>query len=183
MRYNYILRFGSHRVMNSWKSQTLSQEKKIKPFFEGSFMPTVTVNEDWDFGLDDENFLVFSGTFFRLGVGYQLGNRFLLSLNAGYDYHFPYNIHAFPTYAKLRYNIWTDTEQAFFFQFSRGKMWRSSGRYSDGKYFSTGLGYELESDSRWKPIITFTYHRKQINGLEDLNTLESISIGLGFRFF
>uniref|UniRef100_A0A7S2K333 Outer membrane protein beta-barrel domain-containing protein n=1 Tax=Leptocylindrus danicus TaxID=163516 RepID=A0A7S2K333_9STRA len=163
---------------------SFGQEKKIKPFFEVTFMPTIAINEDYTVDTDDdETFLRLSATFFRLGVGYQFGNRVLLSVNAGYDHHFPYAINAIPTYVKLRYNLWTDFEQSWFFQFSRGKMWRPADRFSDGDYYNVGMGYELESGSRWKPIIKFTYHRKNINGFEDDGVLESISIGIGFRFF
>lgn len=163
---------------------SFSQDKKNKPFFEGTVMPTFAINENWTLDPDDdETFLVVTGAFFRLGVGYQFGNRLLLSLNAGYDHHFPYAINAFPTYVKLRYNLWTDFDQSWFFQFSRGKMWRPSARFSDGDYYNIGMGYELESSSRWKPIVTFAYHRKKINGFETTNNLESISLGFGFRFF
>jgi hypothetical protein len=163
---------------------SFGQAKKIKPFFEGTFMPTVAINEYWTLDPDDdETFLKLTGAFFRLGVGYQFGNRLLLSVNAGNDHHFPYAINAIPTYVKLRYNLWTDYEQSWFFQYSRGKMWRPSSRFSDGDYYNVGMGYEIESDSRWKPIIKFTYHRKKINGFENTGNLESISIGIGFRFF
>ena len=38
------------------------------------------------------------------------GDRFSASIHAGYDYHPIHAIHAFPTYAKLRYNLWSDIE-------------------------------------------------------------------------
>lgn len=163
---------------------SFAQDRKNKPFFEGTFMPTLAVNENWTLDPDDDQeFLNVTGTFFRFGVGYQFGKRLLLSLNAGYDHHFPYAINAFPTYVKLRYNLWTDYDQSWFFQYSRGRMWRPSSRFSNGDYYNIGMGYELEADSRWKPIIKFTYHRKKINGFETTNNLESFSIGFGFRFF
>ena len=163
---------------------TSAQEKKIKTFFEGSFKPTFAINENWTLDPDDdETFLNLTGAFVRFGVGYQFGKRFLVSLNAGYDHHIPFAINAFPTYAKLRYNVWTDSERAFFVQVSNGKMWRPSSRFTDGNYFNAGFGYEFESDSRWKPILTFTYHKKQVDGFESSGRLESIAIGIGFRFF
>lgn len=163
---------------------TIAQEKKIKPFFEGSFRLTVAVNENFTIDPDDdETFLLASGTFFRFGLGYMFGNKFSASLNAGYDHHIPYAINAFPTYAKVRYNVWGDFEGALFVQYSRGKMWRPSSRFTDGDYYNFGLGWELESGSRWKPIIQFTYHNKKIQGFEDSGNLESISLGFGFRFF
>ena len=159
----------------------LAQEKKIKPFFEGSFRLTFAANEN--FTLDeDEPLFVPTGTFFRFGLGYMFGDKFSASINAGYDHHFPYAINAFPTYVKVRYNVWGDLEGALFVQSSFGKMWRPSLRYSDGDYYNMGIGVEMETDSRWKPIILLTYHSKKIQGFENSGNLESISLGIGFRF-
>ena len=161
-----------------------AQEKKIRPFFSGTFKLTFAVNEDFTIDPDDDQpFLIPTATFFRFGVGYQLGNKFSLSLHGGYDYHFPYAINAFPTYVTGRYNVWGDFEESFFAQFSRGKMWRPSSRFSDGDYYNFGVGWQLEADSRWKPIIRLTYHRKKIRRFEDNGRLESISLGIGFIFF
>ena len=160
-----------------------AQEKTIRPFFTGSFKLTFAVNENFTLDPDDdETFLKLTGTFFRFGVGYQFGKRFSLSLNAGYDHHFPYAINAFPTYVTARYNLWGDIEGSFFTQFSRGKMWRPSSRYEDGDYYNFGIGWQLYADSRWKPVIKLLYHRKNIRGFEDSGTLESVSVGIGFRF-
>ena len=163
---------------------TYGQEKKIKPFFEGSFKPTFAINEDYTIDPDgDINILRLTGTFFRFGFGYQFGRRVLVSLHAGYDYHFPDAIHAFPTYARFRFNVWNREDENLFLQYSQGKMWRPSNRFSDGDYYNFGFGYELESDSRWKPVIQITYHRKSLTGFENLNNLESVSLGIGFRFY
>ena len=65
------------------------------------------MNEDFTFDPDDdETFLEASAAFLRLGIGYMFGDRFSASIHAGYDYHPIHAIHAFPTYAKLRYNLW-----------------------------------------------------------------------------
>jgi len=160
------------------------QEKKIKPFFTGSFKLTFAVNEDFTIDPDDDQtFLIPTATFFRFGFGYRFGEKFLLSVNGGFDHHFPYAINAFPTYATARYNIWGGTEDSFFIQYSRGKLWRPSTRFSDGDYSNVGLGWQLESGSRWKPLIKLTYHRKEIQGFEDSGNLDSISLGFGFIFF
>ncbi len=161
-----------------------AQGKKISPFITGSFDVSFTVNENFTLGEDDgESFLIPTGTFFRFGAGYEFHNRFLLSLNAGYDYHFPYAINAFPTYVAARYNIWNNEGDAFFIQYGRGKMWRPSFRYSDGDYYQYVVGWEFESDSRWKPMLQLSYHRKHITGFEDRGVLESLSLGIAFRFF
>lgn len=161
-----------------------AQDKKNRPFFTGSFKLTFAVNEDFTLDPDDdETFLIPTAAFFRFGFGYEFGEKISLSIHGGYDYHFPYAINAFPTYATARYNIWGDREEAMFLQYSRGKMWRPSSRFSDGDYFNFGVGWQLETDSRWKPIIRILYHQKKIRGFEDSGRLESISLSFGFRFF
>ena len=160
-----------------------AQENKNRPFFEGTFKLTFAINENFTLDPDDdETFLIPTATFFRFGVGYQFGKKFSLSLNAGYDHHFPYAINAFPTYVTARYNLWGDIEGSFFTQFSRGKMWRPSSRFEDGDYYNFGIGWQLFADSRWKPVIKILYHRKKIRGFEESGNLESISLGIGFRF-
>ena len=85
---------------------SLSQEKKTHSFFEISTRFTFNVNEDFTFDPDDdETFLEASAAFLRLGIGYMFGDRFSASIHAGYDYHPIHAIRAFPTYAKLRYNL------------------------------------------------------------------------------
>ncbi len=160
-----------------------AQKKNIRPFFAGDFKLTFAVNENFTLNPnDDQSFLEPTATFFRLGFGFEFGEKFSLSLHGGYDYHFPYAINAFPTYATARYNIWGDSEEAMFVQFSKGKMWRPSSRFSDGDYHNFGVGWQLESGSRWKPIIKIIYHSKKIKGFEESGNLNSISLGFGFRF-
>lgn len=160
----------------------ISQEKKIKPYFEGSFRVTYAANENFTSD-EEESLLIPSGAFFRFGLGYLFGDKFSAGINAGYDHHFPFAINAFPTYVKVRYNIWGDLDGAVFVQSAIGKMWRPSLRYSDGNYYNAGIGLEAESGNRWKMIVQLTYHNKKIPGFENSGNLESISIGVGFRFF
>lgn len=165
--------------------QTLqAQDKLVRPFFTGTFHLTFGVNENFTLDPDDdETLFIPTATFFRFGFGYQFGDKFALSANGGYDYHFPYAINAFPTYFTGRYNLWGDFEESFFLEASRGKMWRPSIRYSDGDYYNVGVGWLLETGSRWRPEIKLMYHQKKIRGFEDSGRLESISLGIGFRFW
>lgn len=101
---------------------SLSQEKKTHSFFEISTRFTFNVNEDVTFDPDDdETFLETSAAFLRLGIGYMFGDRFSASIHAGYDYHLRYAIHAFPTYVKLRYNLWSDIEDSFLYSTAEAK--------------------------------------------------------------
>ena len=164
-------------------NNTFGQQKKSGLFIEGAFMPSFAFNEDWTLDPDDDQeFLNVTGAFFRIGLGYEIKERFLISMNAGYDYHTQDVIHAFPTYVKLRYNITNIDDNSFYFQYSRGKMWRPAQRFADGDYDGFGLGYEIESDTRWNLIFELAYHGKEISGFEGIDNLQSISLGIGVRF-
>lgn len=161
-----------------------AQNKTVRPFFSGTFHLTFAVNEYFTLNPDDgEPLLIPTATFFRFGFGYQMGSKFAVSAHGGYDYHFPYAINAFPTYFTARYNLWGDFEESFFLEASRGKMWRPSFRYSDGDYYNIGIGWLLETGSRWRPEIKLMYHQKKIRDFDNSGNLESISLGIGFRFW
>lgn len=68
--------------------QLFSQEKYPKPFFTTSIATTLTVNENYTLNSEDgEPFLLPNSLLARIGFGYQLHRRALLSLHAGFDHH------------------------------------------------------------------------------------------------
>lgn len=159
-------------------------DKFVKPYFSGSFHLTFAVNENFTLnGDNNETFLIPTATFFRIGFGYQFGDKVAFGVNGGYDYHFPFAINAFPTYFSGRYNIWGDFEESFFIEAGRGKMWRPSFRFSDGDYYNIGIGWLIETGSRWRPEVKLMYHQKKIRHFEDNGRLESLSLGIAFRFW
>ena len=163
--------------------QIHSQNQYGRPFFTGDFNFSLAVNEYFILGVDDgEPLIVPSGMFFRFGFGYEFKRKVAISINAGFDNHWNYATDAFPTYAGLRYNIFERDDEALFTEFRYGKMWRPSANYPDGNYYGFGLGLQLESTSRWRPVLRLDYHRKGILGFEN-NRIDSISLGVGFIFF
>jgi hypothetical protein len=161
---------------------TFSQEKNGRTFFSSDFNLTFRVNENYTINNDDdETFLIPSETLLRFGFGYEFKKKLAISFNAGFDYHFNYSIASIPTYIGFQYNIWNRDDEAFFIRFDTGKLWRTAERFSDGDYRAYGLGWRLESGSRWKPIIKIMYHQKRIKNFEG-GSLDNISIGFGFNF-
>ena len=163
--------------------QLFSQERYNKPFFTTSIATTLTVNENYTLDSDDgEPFLLPNSLIARIGLGYQLHRRVLVSLHAGFDHHWGYNINAIPTYGTFRFNIRENDGDALFMETSYGKLWRPSPRFSDGNYYGLGLGIASKISSRIESSVRFKYHRKSILGFE-INRLDSFSLGVGFRFF
>lgn len=159
-----------------------SQEKKGFSFITTSFNLSLAINEDYTIEDDDQPLLLPTAIMMRAGFGYQFNRRFGASFNVGYDYHYKYSIIAIPTYFSLKYNFWERQGDAFFAEIGRGKMWRPTPKYPDGDYYNFGLGWQMNTGRKWKPILRFIYHRKKIAGFENGN-LDSVSIGFGFSFF
>ncbi|MFY0602645.1 MAG: hypothetical protein JXQ93_01765 [Flavobacteriaceae bacterium] len=161
---------------------TFAQNKKGYSFITTSFNLSLAINEEYTLEDDDQPLLLPTAIMMRVGFGYQFNKRLGLSFNAGYDNHYKYSIKAIPTYLSLRYHIWENDGDAFFAEYGQGKMWRPIKKYSDGNYYNFGLGWQMSSSSKWKPILRFAYHRKKIAGFEN-GSLDSVSLGFGFTFF
>ena len=164
--------------------QTLhsQEEKKGFPFFNGSFNVSLALNENFTIENDDQALLHPSAIMMRAGFGYQFNKKLGVSFNLGYDYHHEYVIEAIPTYILVKYNILERDGDAFFTEYGQGKMWRHSSKFPDGNYYTFGVGWQINTGSRWKPVIHMKYHRKKIVGFQNGN-LDSISLGVGFSFF
>ena len=163
--------------------QMHSQNRYGRPFFTADLNLSLAINEYYTLGVDDgEPLLLPAGLFTRIGFGYEFKRKIALSLNAGFDDHWNYGINAFPAYFGLRYNIFELDDEALFTELRYGRMWRPSPNYPDGNYYGVGIGFQLESDSKWHPVLKLEYHRKGIVGFEN-NRIESISLGIGIIFF
>ncbi|QNM85251.1 hypothetical protein H9W90_13810 [Polaribacter pectinis] len=163
---------------------SFSQEKLGRPFFTGDVNLTLGINENYQIGPNDDGgpLIVPSALFFRIGFGYEFKKRLAVSLNGGYDFHFNYDVDAFPTYGALKYNITEKDDSNHFVEFRYGKMWTPSSRYPDGNYYGIGLGIQVAGEKRWNTIFRVDFHRKGITGFKN-NRLDSVSFGFGFSFF
>ena len=164
-------------------SIAFSQESVKKPFFTGSLSTTLAINPNYTINNDDEETLLEPASILlRLGFGYQLNKRWLVSFHTGYDHHLRFDINAIPTFGKLTYNILEDADDTFFISTSYGKMWRPSSRFENGKYYGLGIGWQIAGESRWNTLIKIDFHRKKIADFKKGN-LDSVSLGIGFNLF
>lgn len=163
--------------------QIIGQEKPGKVFFTGNVNFTLGINEHYTLDPDDgETLIEPAALFFRIGLGYEFQKRLAVSINGGYDFHFNYNVDAFPTYAAVKYNITERDNDAHFVEIRYGKMWTPSSNYPDGNYYGIGLGIQVAGEERWNTIFRIDFHRKIIPGFEN-NSLDSVSFGIGFSYF
>lgn len=161
-----------------------SQEKNGRVFFLADVNFTLGINEHYQIGPNDDNgpLIVPSALFFRFGLGYTFRKRVAIAFNSGYDFHWNYDVKAFPTYGSLKYNITEKEGNTHFIEIRRGKMWTPSATYSDGNYYGVGLGIQVAGEERWNTIFRIDFHRKRSIGFEN-NRLDSVSFGFGFSFF
>lgn len=158
-----------------------SQNRLGKPFITTELNLTLGINEYYEIGNSEETgtLLEPAALFFRLGFGYEIQERIAISVNSGYDFHFNYDVDAFPTYFGLKYNYIKNENNAYFIEGRYGKMWTPSRNYADGKYYGVGLGIKVEGESKTPDMyFRIDYHKKAVFGFTD-NKLESISFGFG----
>ena len=161
-----------------------AQEKLGRAFFTGDLNFTLGINENYEAGNSEETgpLIVPAALFFRVGLGYEFQRKFAVSLNGGYDFHFNYDVDAFPTYGALKYNITERDNDAHFVEIRYGKMWTPSSNYPDGNYYGIGFGIQVAGEERWNTIFRIDFHRKKIAGFRN-DRLDSVSFGFGFSFF
>lgn len=156
-----------------------AQQKNRALFFNTSFNLTFRVNENFEFGEDnDELFLLPTETLIRFGIGYEFKKKIAVSFNSGFDFHFKYSIGAIPTYLGFQYNLRSRDDEAFFLTYNTGRLWRFANRYSNGDYKAYGVGWRIESGNKWNPVITLIYHHKKIINFEK-GRLDNLSLGIG----
>ena len=162
-----------------------SQDKNRKSFFSSSLSTTFAINPNYTITLNEEGeetLLQPASILLRVGFGYQLNRRWLVSVNTGYDHHLRFGINAIPTFGKLIYNITENDGNTFFMSVSFGKMWRPSPRFENGNYYGLGAGWQIAGDGRWNTILKIDFHRKKIIGFKKGN-LDSVSLGIGVSLF
>ena len=162
-----------------------SQDRVKKTFFTGSLSTTFAINPNYTILInnnDEETLLQPASILLRIGVGYQLDRRWMVSLNSGYDHHLRFGINAIPTFGKLTYNITESDDDTFFVSTSYGKMWRPSSRFENGNYYGLGVGWQIAGDGRWNTCVKIDFHRKKITNFKKGN-LDSVSLGIGFTLF
>lgn len=180
-------------ILLSLNTSLLSQDKKGKPFFTGDINIGFGLNENYNvfdtlFDTEDRQ-TIFEpvAILVRSGFGYQFNKRWGMSINAGLDHHFKFEITAIPTYGSLRYNLYetgdTGDGDTIFLETSYGKMWQPTTRFKDGKYFGIGIGSQIAGSKRWNTIFRLDFHRKSIIDFGNNEHLDSVSLGIGFSFF
>lgn len=178
-------------------SFTYSQEQEAIPFYKKpryfvSACGTLVKNPDWYL----VNWYIFDKeegeTLFNIG-GFLIRNGFevaytediLLGVGLGLDFQFnePYGkLFTAPAYFQTRVHLPIDRESPFFVKGGIGKLLKLGKSFEKGNYYNLGLGYDFMEDSdRYVISVLLEFHHKKIPTIV-FGGVNSVSIGVGFRF-
>lgn len=164
----------------------LSAQDDIKTnglYYKASFAVTLTNNEEYTLGNDDdETFINFNAVFINNSVGYQFDGRTSMDLNIEYDHHSRKELNFLPVYLGFNYNI-LDFDDLLFIRGGYGKLINLGTDFEKGTLYKVGIGYRTFDENfknSWQ--IGFDFTRKRF-GYKQLEKLSSFSVFLEFIVF
>lgn len=152
-------------------------------FYKGSFAATLTINEDFEIGNEDDEVLINPSAFFiNNTIGYQFDERTSIGLNAELDWHSKQGLLFFPTYLSLRYNIFVDDDNIFI-RGGYGRLLNLGSDFEKGTLYKAGVGVQV-FDGDYKNSILFgvDFSRKRF-GFRQTEKLSSVSVFLELIVF
>ena len=151
-------------------------------FYKFSLATTLTINEDYNTGYDEDETLLEPGALFvNNTLGYQFDKRTSLGLNFEYDWHSNQGLHFSPMYLSFQYNILTDSHNVFI-RGGYGTLLGISKDFEKGNMYKFGVGSQIFNGTLNFPVlIGLDFTRKRF-GYRTLEGLSSVSIFLEVKF-
>ena len=158
-------------------------EKNNGLFYKISLAGTITSNEEFTFGNDDdETFFKPSALFINNTLGYQFDERSSIGINFEFDRHFEKNLNFFPVFLGFQYNIF-DFDDRIFIRGGYGRLVDIGKRFEEGTVYRLGTGVQIFDDNyknSW--LVGFDFTRKRF-GFRQTEKLSSVSLFLEFQLF
>ncbi|TXE19424.1 hypothetical protein ES692_03850 [Psychroserpens burtonensis] len=152
-------------------------------FYKASLSATLTNNEDYTIGNDnDESFINLNGIFFNNTLGYQFDIRSSIGLNIEYDHYLDQSLNFLPVYLDFTYNIF-DFDDQVFIRGGYGKLVDLGKAFENGNMYKAGIGYRAYDDdfkNSW--LIGFDFSRKRFSFRQE-EKLSSFAVFLEFMLF
>ncbi|MEM5563674.1 hypothetical protein WNY78_01090 [Psychroserpens sp. AS72] len=163
--------------------QAQDNQKTSGLFYKLSLSATLTTNEDYTIGNDDDqSFINLNGVFLNNTIGYQFDSKSSFGLNVEYDHYFDQNINFFPVYLDFTYNIF-DFDNQVFIRGGYGKLVDLGKVFEKGSMYKVGIGYRMyDDDFKNSCLIGFDFSRKRF-GFRQTEKLSSFAIFLEFMLF
>ncbi len=158
------------------------EENETKGFFyKLSLATTLTINEDFTFGREDDETLINpSALFINNTFGIQMDKRSSVGLNIEYDWHSKQGLNFLPIYVSYRYNI-LEFEDNFFLRGGYGKLISINKNFENGTIYKVGLGFELfDEEYKHSILLGLDFSRKRYH--HKLEKISSVSVFLEYIF-
>ncbi len=153
-----------------------------------NFILNVTFMANENFGNYDEyeddtdwDIIVPRALLLRNGFDVTLNNFVTLGLNLGLDWHQDLEVLAIPYYIDSKFTIFKGGNKKLYIGGGIGKLVKLGKAFERGKYYKTGLGYQVAMDETHHFIFNIDFHQKKIEGFEH-ERLNSLSFGMGMSF-
>jgi hypothetical protein len=159
------------------------QEKTSGFFYKPSISVTLTTNENYTLGGDDdETFINPNGLFFNNTIGYQFDSKSSIGLNIEYDHFLDQDLNFLPIFLDFTYTIF-EFDDAVFIRGGYGKLVYLGKSFETGNMYKLGVGYKAFDDNfRNSWLIGFDFSRRRF-GFRQTEKLSSFAIFLEFMLF
>ena len=151
-------------------------------YYKISLASTLTINEDFTFGNDEDETLINpSALFVNNTLGFKLDEKSNVGLNIEYDWHSKQGLHFLPIYLSFRYNL-IEFEDNFFIRSGYGRLVSINKNFEKGTMYKVGIGFEIfDEDYENSILIGLDFSRKSF-GYRRLEKISSVSIFLEYIF-
>ena len=157
--------------------------KKLGLFYKLGVATTLTINEDYVIGEDEDNeaFFRFNAFFLNNTIGYKFDPRSSIGVNLEYDWHSESGLMFMPLHLSFRYNVIQKDENVFI-RSSYGRLLDVGNSFETGSLYKVGLGAEVFSDaSNSSGLIGVEFTQKSF-GYREEEKLVSVSFFLEVSF-
>lgn len=182
MKQTYFFLLFIFIIINSTYSQS-EDDNIIGFFYKTSLATTLTINENYTVGNDEDEVLINpSALFINNTIGYMFDKRTSIGLNLEYDWHSQQGLHFIPAYLSFQYNIIADDDNLFI-RGGYGTLLGLSNDFEEGNLYKLGIGVQLfDEDYKNASLIGLDFSRKRF-GYKTLEGLSSVSIFIEFMLF
>ena len=115
--------------------------KKLGLFYKLGVATTLTINEDYVVGDDEDNeaFFRFNAFFLNNTIGYKFDPRSSIGINLEYDWHSESGLQFMPLHFSFRYNVIQKKDNVFV-RSSYGRLIGIGNTIETGSLYKAGLG-------------------------------------------
>jgi len=157
--------------------------KKLGLFYKLGVATTLTINEDYVVGDDEDNeaFFRFNAFFLNNTIGYKFDPRSSIGINLEYDWHSESGLMFMPLHLSFRYNVIQKDENVFI-RSSYGRLLDVGNSFEAGSLYKVGIGAEIFNEaSNNSGLVGIEFTQKSF-GFREEEKLVSISFFLEVSF-